>query len=346
VAHTTRGRQLSPDGLDLLALEGYLTAELGGLHGPLQAELVSGGKSNLTFRVTDGTSRWIVRRPPLGDVPPGAHDVGREFRVMAALHGSRVPVPRARALCTTPAVLGAPFYVMDEVAGQVLRTSDQVAAVEPDMRRALGERLVDLLADLHDIEPDAVGLADLGRPEGYLRRQLQRWTRQYHAIEVRDLPQVDAIAAVLGASLPDSPAGAVVHGDFRLDNVIVHGTDASRVEAVLDWEMATLGDPLADLGTFLMFWDEPGQAPNPISAGLTAHAGFPTREEVLARYLARRRLQVQDLDWYLAFARFRLAVILEQIHARHVAGRTRGQGFDGVGDMVISLLAETEHALT
>jgi aminoglycoside phosphotransferase (APT) family kinase protein len=265
--------------------------------------------------------------------------------VMAALHGSPVPVPKALVSCTDPGVVGAPFYVMEEVAGQVLRTPDDVAALAPSTRRALGERLVDTLADLHEIDPVKVGLGTLGRPDGYVRRQLERWVRQYHQIKVRDLPQVEKIATALAASLPPPQGAAIVHGDYRLDNVIVGTDDTSSIVAVLDWEMATLGDPLADLGTFLMFWDEPGRVPNPITGGLTAAPGFPDRDEVVARYLSRRRLQVEGLSWYLAFARFRLAVILEQIHARHLAGRTRGAGFDSVGLMVLALLDESEALL-
>jgi len=333
------------DGLDLTALAACLERNGVPVTGPLTARLISGGRSNLTYIVTGGASEWVVRRPPLGQIFPGAHDVAREHRVMRALAGSPVPVPRMIALCDDDSVLGVPFYVMERVPGTVLRTREQVAAIDAGQRALLGEQLVDTLAMLHEVDYHAVGLGDLGRPAGYLERQVARWTRQYQAIKVRDLRYLDEVATVLRATLPQSGLASIVHGDYRLDNVLVEAADPARIAAVLDWEMTTIGDPLADLATLVMFWDEPGRPYNPISAGLTALAGFPSARAVIERYVSRRGLTIDDVDWYLAFAEFKLAVILEQIHARHVAGQTVGEGFGDIGDMVLFLL-ESAHEKT
>lgn len=329
------------DGVDPQALRDHLEQQGVPVHGELDLSLVGGGKSNLTVAVTDGENRWILRRPPLGDFHPGAHDVSREHRVMRALGHSPVPVPTVVTTCEDPSVLGAPFYVMDEVPGVVLRTRDLVEELPVATRSRLSEALVDTLADLHDVDVAGVGLESLGKPEGYLERQLARWHRQYHSVSTRHAGLVDTIAGGLTSTMPASPAASVVHGDFRIDNVIVPVDDPGRIAAVLDWEMATLGDPLADLATLVMFWDEVGRPYNPITGGLTAFPGFLDVSEVVARYAARRDLDpgtVASLDWYLTFSRFKLAVILEQIHVRHTAGQTQGAGFEGIDLMVDELL--------
>jgi aminoglycoside phosphotransferase (APT) family kinase protein len=331
--------------LDLGVVAAFLRSRGVPLAGPVRGELISGGKSNLTYLLSDGNHCYVLRRPPLGTILPGAHDVAREYRVMGALADSTVPVPAMAALCADDSVMGVPFYVMEAVPGVVLRDRDLVAQVPERVRAKLGGTLVDTLADLHEIDPADVGLSGLGRPDGYLRRQLDRWLRQYHTIKVRDLDHAESVAAALQASLPVTGGAGIVHGDYRLDNVIVDHDDMSRIAAVLDWEMATLGDPLADLAALVMFWDEPGQTFNPVTKGLTAFSGFLTPGQVVERYVTRRGLVVDDLDWYLVFARFRLAVILEQIHVRHLEGKTRGEGFDSVGDMVVLLLAQCHEAV-
>jgi len=328
----------SPDGLDLTALTAYLKRESVALDGPLTARLISGGRSNLTYFVSDGSSRWVLRRPPLGDILKGAHDVAREHRVMAGLASTAVPVPSMVTLCRDESVLGVQFYLMDEVAGQVLRTTDMVEPLSPQVRAELGRSLVDTLADLHDADFDAAGLGDLGRPDGYLQRQVDRWVRQYLVIKDRELPHVDDVVDAMRASMPQSNTASVVHGDYRIDNVMVRADDPTRIAAVLDWEMATLGDPFADLGMLLMFWDEVDRPFNPITDGLTAFEGFPTRDQVIEHYITRRGLQVDDLDWYVVFSQFKLAIILEQMYVRHRTGQTRGEGFQGIGEMVIELL--------
>jgi len=314
--------------------------------GPLTIDLIGGGKSNITCRVTDGTSRWILRRPPLGDYAAGAHDVGREFRVMTALAGSQVPVPDMVLDCTDPSVIGAPFYLMSEVAGRVIRAPQDVADLTEATRHELGTHLVNVLADLHSVDAEAVGLGGLGRPLGYLERQVSRWIRQMEAVQQRPLEHVAELSSILRGGMPASAETTIVHGDYRLDNVVVSVDQPTGVLAVLDWEMATLGDPLADLATLLMFWDVPGRPFNPITQGLMAEPGFPTAEEAVAIYRERRQVEVEHFDWYMVFSQFKLAVILEQIRVRHAAGETLGGGFDDLGKSVDFLLdAAMEHAL-
>lgn len=323
---------MSPAGVDLAALRRFIDDhDPPGTAGPLTGELISGGKSNLTYRISDGARTWILRRPPLGLVLATAHDMGRECRVLRALAGSPVPVPTVVA--QDPA-----FYLMREVDGVVCRTREQVATLTPADAARLGHALVDTLATLHDVDHRAVGLDGFGRPEGYLERQVRRWLRQWDAAHVHDYPQVAALGRRLLRALPTGGAVGIVHGDYRIDNVMVSRDDPGRIVAVLDWEMSTLGDPLADLGILLCYWDEPGRPYNPVTAGLTAVPGFPTHAEVISRYAARRGLDLPDIDWYVVFADFKLTIILEQIHTRHVQGHTVGDGFDGVGEMVWPLL--------
>jgi len=328
-----------PKGLDLLRLRGFLDRARPGLvAGPLSGELIQGGKSNLTYTVTDGATTWVVRRPPLGHVLSTAHDMSREFRVISALAGTRVPVPRTVALCDDPEVVGAPFYVMQFVEGTVYRTAGQAAALGRDRAHALALSLMDVLAHLHSVDPAAVGLADFGRPEGYLERQVRRWRKQLDASRSRELPGMDELHAGLAAGVPADGTAAIVHGDFRLDNAIVGPQD--QIAAVLDWEMATLGDPLADLGLSLVYW---GLWLEPVGGGLFGQAPpagtLPSAAELAQRYAARRGIDLGALGWYLAFAYFKIAVILEGIHFRHLAGQTVGAGFDQVGEMVPHLVA-------
>lgn len=325
------------EALDLDIVEKYLRYVGVDVAAPLSARLISGGKSNLTFGVTDGAHRWVVRRPPVGPILPGTHSMAREYRVMGGLRDSRVPVPRMVALCQDLSYLGVEFYVMEELEGRVIRTRADSASLAPPTRRELGRELVDVLAALHDLEPGQFGLGDLGRPDGYLERQLSRWTAQLAEVQTREFEHVDVIARVLSETRPRHPGASLVHGDYRLDNVILAKGDGIRIAGVLDWEMATLGDPLADLGTLLMFWDEPGQRFNPITDGLMALEGFPNRDDVIEQYVSSRGLQLDNLDWYLVFSEFKLAVILEQINARHRRGETMGHGFDGLDQMVSHL---------
>ncbi|MDW4916182.1 phosphotransferase family protein [Streptomyces californicus] len=321
-----------PPGLDPESLRARLDRERPGLvSGPLEARLIEGGRSNLTYVVGDGTGQWVVRRPPLGHVLATAHDMAREYRVISGLHPTAVPVPEPLLLCEDDAVLGAPFYVMEYVEGVPYRTAEQLAPLGPERTRAAVLGLVDTLVDLHAVDPGAVGLGDFGRPEGFLERQLRRWGKQLDASRNRDLAGVDALHADLGRSLPASPAPTVVHGDYRLDNVLL-GPD-ERIRAVLDWEMSTLGDPLTDLGLLVMYSSDLGLPESPVSTTSGA-PGHPSPAELIERYAARSGRDTSAISWYTAFAWFKLAVILEGIHYRYTLGQTVGAGFDRIGDLV------------
>ncbi|MFJ6562339.1 phosphotransferase family protein [Streptomyces sp. NPDC091412] len=330
-----------PPGLDLDRLRGLLDRERSGLvRGPLTGRLIEGGRSNLTYTVSDGASRWVVRRPPLGHVLATAHDMGREHRVISALHPTEVPVPRPVLLCEDEDVLGAPFYVMEFVEGTPYRTADQLAPLGEERTRNAVLSLVDTLVELHAVNPAEVGLEGFGRPEGFLERQLRRWGKQLAASRNRELAGVDELHAALGRALPVSPAPAVVHGDYRLDNVLLGPDD--RITAVLDWEMSTLGDPLTDLGLLVMYSTPLGMPDSPVST--TAEApGHPSAAELVERYAARSGRDVSAVSWYTAFAWFKLAVILEGIHYRYTLGQTVGRGFDRIGDLVPVFL---DHGLT
>lgn len=325
--------------LDLFALSVWMQEELtDGLAGPLTAELIAGGRSNPTYELSDGTRYWILRRPPYGEILQSAHDMSREANVMTALAGSVVPVPRVVGLCRDPDVLGAEFYVMDKLVGRTLRTAADTEALTPDQRSGLAESMIHTLVALHQIDPADVGLADWGRPQGYLERQLNRWERQWHLVKTSERPRINEVIGSLRRSIPKTSFPGIVHGDYKIDNLLVHNDDPTEILGVLDWEMSTRGDTLADLGTLVSFWDEIGSFNNPITAGATALEGFPTTEEVVQTYADLRGISIDSLDWYLIFADLKLAVILEQIHARHVAGTTVGDWFDDVGDMVGPIL--------
>lgn len=335
-------------GLDLDALRAYAQERRPGAldaAGDLHAEVIAGGKSNLTYRLwADDGRTWVVRRPPLGHVLATAHDMTREFTVMTALGKTRVPVPPTHFLCDDPAVIGAPFYVMSYVDGTVYRGGPESRALNAERARHMSEHLIDVLADLHDIDPTDVGLDGFGRPEGYLNRQLARWHKQFDLSRSRDLPGMEDLFAALAADVPESGAPAIVHGDYRLDNVIVDADD--RVAAVLDWEMATLGDPLADLGLFLVYWD--GTRDLPVRALATAvdpARGFPSGRELVARYAARRAVDLRRLNWYVALGFAKLAVICEGIYFRFRAGQTVGAGFERMGDLVLPLVGSGLAAL-
>lgn len=337
-----------PPGLDPERLRGHLDRERPGLvGGPLSARMFQGGRSNLTYvvtddtgSVTDGAGRWVVRRPPLGHVLATAHDMKREYRVISALHPTAVPVPEPLLLCEDDAVLGAPFYVMEYVAGTPYRTAEQLAPLGPERTRAAVLALVDTLVELHAVDPASVGLGDFGRPEGFLDRQLRRWGKQLDGSRNRELPGIDELHAALGRALPDSPAPTVIHGDYRLDNVLLGDDD--RIKAVLDWEMSTLGDPLTDLGLLVMYSARLELVGSPIST--TAGApGHPTPGELIERYASGSGRDAAAINWYTAFAWFKLAVILEGIHYRYTLGQTVGPGFDQIGDLVPLFI---QHGLT
>ena len=309
----------------------------GGVCGPLRAQVIAGGKSNLTYEVTDGQSRWIVRRPPLGHVLATAHDMSREYRVITALQPTEVPVPTTYALCEDTDVIGAPFFVMERVEGTPYRLASQLEPLGPERTRALAGRMVDTLATLHRVDPAKVGLSDFGRPEGFLARQVRRWERQLDASRSRDLPGVDELHHLLEANLPVEGAPSVVHGDFRLDNLLADDDD--QVAAVIDWEMATIGDPLTDVGLLLVYQQMAQLETGYAVASASTAPGFLSSEELLNRYAENSRRDLSAMGFYLGLAYFKLAVILEGIHYRHAHGQTVGVGFDAVGAIVEPLVA-------
>jgi aminoglycoside phosphotransferase (APT) family kinase protein len=322
-------------GLDLERFAAWFDAACPGeIGGPLHGRLIAGGRSNLTYEVADGTRSWVVRRPPLGHVLATAHDMAREYRVITALRDTSVPVPLSYALCTDPGVLGAPFYVMSTVDGVAYRTAGQLTAVGPARARAIAERMVGTLALLHAVVPAEVGLADFGRPEGFLARQVRRWQKQLDASRSRTVAGIDELHALLAANTPDGTPPTIVHGDYRLDNVLVGPDD--NVAAVVDWEMATLGDPLTDVGLLIVYqrMDRLGEGPMASDA-----PGYPAEAEILDLYARFSGRDLPDLGFYIALASFKTAVVLEGIHYRYVHGQTVGEGFEAIGTLVEPLVA-------
>ena len=322
-------------GLDLARFttwfDGACPGEIGG---PLTGRLIAGGRSNLTYEVSDGTRSWVVRRPPLGHVLATAHDMGREHRVITALRDTSVPVPLTYALCTDPDVIGAPFYVMSDVDGVAYRTADQIAVLGPTRIRGIAERLIATLALLHAVPPAEVGLADFGRPEGFLARQVRRWKKQLDASRSRPIAGIDELHALLAANPPDGTPPTIVHGDYRLDNVLVGSDD--KIAAVVDWEMATLGDPLTDVGLLIVYQTMERLGDGPMAS---AAPGYPAVPEVIGQYAECSGRDLSDLGFYIALASFKAAVILEGIHYRYVHGQTVGEGFQEIGAMVEPLVA-------
>jgi aminoglycoside phosphotransferase (APT) family kinase protein len=302
-------------------------------------ELIAAGMSNLTYIVTpDGGSTddaVILRRPPTGAVLATAHDMAREHRVISALEPTPVPVPRTLHLCTDPEVLGAPFYVMERVHGiHVVSAFPPGYADEPEQRRAVGERLVDVLADLHLVDYDAVGLSEFGRPDGFAARQVRRWTKQWDATRDRDRPGLDALAARLAETVPATQRSSIVHGDYRLDNCLLDPGTPGRIKAVLDWEMSTLGDPLTDLGMMFVYWPEAGEERASTLSPVTTLPGFPTRRDVAERYAQRTGADLSDLNWYVGFAFFKFAAIIAGIVARSAAGAMAGKDTSGYAERI------------
>ena len=327
-----------PEGVDVDRLAPWFAAHVRDATGaPLHAELIAGGRSNLTYVLDDGDHAWVLRRPPLGHVVETAHDMRREYRVIEALGGTDVPVPAVYAFGADESLIGAPFYVMERVDGRVLRTRQDAEALPPNEARACSEALVDVLARLHSVDPAAVGLGDFGRPDGFLARNVARWGKQWQANKTRDLPALEEVARRLDDALPESGPAGIVHGDYRLDNTMLDRHDAGRIAAVLDWEMSTLGDPLTDLGLLLVYWGGGEQLAVLTAQGLGDIPGFLTRDEVVARYATRSGRSITHLDFYVVFAMYKLAIIVEGIHARYLMGKTLGEGFSAMGGMVDAL---------
>jgi len=289
-----------------------------GVRLPLTAELIAGGHSNLTYRLQDRRGRSLVlRRPPLAAVLESAHDMSREHRIVSALGPTDVPVAPVHGLCRDPQVNGAPFYLMEFVSGVILRDSRDGEGVPQADRRPIGFECVDVLARLHRIDPDRVGLGDLGRREAYLARQLRRWSKQFQASKLREIPEMETAHRLLEERMPEQVGCSIVHGDYRLGNMILEGT---RIAAVLDWELCTLGDPLADLGYLLNSWLSPDQLPPGPDVAPTAAGSFPTRDEMLQRYADATGRDVSKIAYYRAFQSWRGAAINEGVYHRYRMG--------------------------
>jgi aminoglycoside phosphotransferase (APT) family kinase protein len=349
-------------GVEDVARLGRWLAENGipGGDGALTVRLIGGGRSNLTYRLDAGAANGpgrtalVLRRPPLGHVLPTAHDMAREYRVLSALAGTAIPVPRPVAFCDDPSVIGAPFYLMDYVDGAVLRTREDADVLTPAQAGLLSQRFVEMLASIHGLDVGAAGLAGFGKPEGYLARQLARWQRQWELSVTREMPGYDDLTRRLAAGLPpDSGAaasgagGVLVHGDYRMDNMLIVPGDEPRISAVVDWEMSTLGDPLADLGLALVYWIEPGEQDwltLGAAASVTTAPGFAAREQLAAEYARITGRDLSRIGYYMAFGCFKLAVVLEGIHARFLQHKTVGEGFEREGK-VVPVLIERAHQL-
>jgi aminoglycoside phosphotransferase (APT) family kinase protein len=341
-----------PGIFDPARLSAWISANVAGAAALSGISLISGGRSNLTYRLDLGpggdAGALVLRRPPLGHVLPTAHDMTREYRVLSALTGTNIPVPVPVAFCDDTEVLDAPFYLMRYVPGRVLRTREQGADVTSGQARELSELVVDTLAAIHGVDVEAVGLGGFGRPEGYMTRQLARWQRQWELSNTRPVAGYDELVRRLEAGLPGSGAGTLVHGDLRLDNMLVTLTPVTSVAAVVDWEMSTLGDPLADLGLTLMYWTDPGEDDwLRISAGgsITTMPGFLRRADAAARYAALTGRDLSDIGYYIAFGCFKLAVVLEGIHARFLQQKTVGEGFEREGPAVPKLIERAHQML-
>ena len=333
------------EGIDAERVPQWLADAVPGVELPLHFELVAGGRSNLTFSVTDGAgARYALRRPPLSHVLPTAHDMRREFRVISALQATAVPVPRALGLCEDPEVNGPPFYVMEFVDGHIVRDAATAErALDEAARRNAGRSLAETLAALHAVDVDEVGLGDFGKRDGYIERQLRRWSEQFHNSQVEGVDTASIVEEVhdrLAADVPPQTGAAIVHGDYRLDNTVL--ADDGSVRAVLDWEICTLGDPLADLGLLMVYWTEPGDVAALVGVTPTTVAGFPTRAEMRSWYADASGRDISRLDFYVAFGYWKLACILQGVYARYVGGATAGDrsSVDSFAQSVV-MLAES-----
>lgn len=329
-------------GIDAARLVPWLHAHVEPLTGQLSFELIAGGRSNLTYRITDEAGRVVVlRRPPVSDVLATAHDMGREHRVMSALAPTAVPVPQMFVFCEDANVTGAPFYVMEFVDGHIVRDRRDAERVSVEGRAAVGRRMIEVLSALHALEPADVGLGDLGRPDGYLERQLRRWSKQLEQSKTRELRVVEDVHRRLAAAIPAQSETRIVHGDFRLDNLVA-GADG-EVRAVLDWELCTLGDPLADLGLLMVYWAEPGDALTALGEAPTLADGFSSRAELRQKYETATGRDLSQLGFYVAFGYWKLACILEGVLSRWQHG-AMGEELRAAADSFVTRVEELGEA--
>ncbi len=314
-------------------LEDYLCGKLPGASGPLTLEQFPGGHSNLTYCLRYRDREFVMRRPPIGPVAPTAHDMTREYRVLKALQGHFPPAPEPYALCEDPSVIGVPFYVMERRRGIVIRREippEVVAMGDPkEVHRRISAAMVDTLVALHQVDFEKAGLGQLGKPDGFVQRQVKGWGDRWERSKTREIPEIETLARFLADRIPPSLPPTIVHNDFKLDNVMLHPRDPGLIIAVFDWEMCTIGDPLIDVGLLLAYWPRPDDpmARQLAISSVTTHPGFYSREEVLERYARQTGTDVSRISFYEVFALYKLCVVLEQIYCRFVRGQTRDERF-------------------
>lgn len=337
----------SGEELDIAKLEPYLRQHFPDIAGPLTVRQFPSGHSNLTYSVSLGTKEMVLRRPPFGSKVKTAHDMGREYHVLEKVHGA-YPAPKPLLYCTDQSVLGAPFYVMERVHGIILRQQlPATLRIGPPTARRLSESFIDNLANLHCLDYQALGLGELGKPHGYLERQVKGWIERYYGSKTHDLPEVDTISAWVKEHMPASGGATLIHNDYKYDNMVLGSDDITRIVAVLDWEMCTLGDPLTDLGSALAYWVQADDPPDirPARWGPTSLPGSLTRYELLARYQEKTAREVPNIVFYYVFALFKIAVIIQQIYYRYFHGFTKDERFAALGQVTRGLLAAAVRAM-
>jgi aminoglycoside phosphotransferase (APT) family kinase protein len=336
----------SDEEMDWSTLADHLRRQIDGLDGPMVVEQFPGGHANLTYLVRFGGRELVVRRPPLGPIPKGGHDMGREYRVLSKLHRAYDRAPEAYHFCDDESVIGAPFLVTERRTGVVVRTDwpDAFKAV-PDVERRTSLALIDGLADLHVVDAAAIELGDLGRPKGFVERQVSGWYQRWQAAKDKEIPVVDRVYEQLGRQLPENPTVSILHNDYKLDNCQFRADDPDRIHSVFDWDMATLGDPLVDLGTLLGYWTDPGEAMERGKMPAPIAGSYPRRAELIDRYLGRTGFSAANIGWYEAFALWKTAVVVQQIFIRFKRGQTQDTRFAEYDKRVPELVREAERIL-
>jgi aminoglycoside phosphotransferase (APT) family kinase protein len=318
-----------------------------GSSGPITVEQFPSGHSNLTYLVRLGDREFVLRRPPFGSRVKTAHDMGREYRVLSKLHSAYPPAPKALHYCDDHCIIGAPFYVMEPVRGVIIRRDPPTALpFPPETARRLSESFIGNLVRLHSLDYEAIGLGDLGKPQGYLERQVRGWTERYHGSKTHELPEVERISEWLKEAMPSTSLAALIHNDYKYDNVVLDPTDVTRIVGVLDWEMSTIGDPLADLGTTLTYWIDPND-PEELQKIRWCPSSYPgslSRAQLVDHYAKETGRDVSRIVFYLVFARFKLAVIDQQIYYRYHQGLTKDPRFAALPDVVKTLLRAALHS--
>jgi aminoglycoside phosphotransferase (APT) family kinase protein len=334
--------------LDLAKLEPFLRSHFQDEAGPLNVTQFPSGHSNLTYGVQLGGRQMVLRRPPFGSKVKSAHDMGREFHVLSKLHDTYPAAPRVFLYCDDDSILGAPFYLMEPIRGIILRRDPPPGLpFKPETARRLCESFIDNLARLHNIDYASVGLADLGKPQGYLERQVRGWIGRYHGSKTHDLPEIEQISEWMQHNLPSTNGAALIHNDYKFDNVILDPSDLTKIIGVLDWEMCTLGDPLSDLGTALAYWVEAEDSDDlqKLRWGPTSYAGSMTRKELVELYAHVSERDVSNMVFYVVFARFKVAVIVQQIYYRYHLGLTKDPRFAAMPEVVRTLLRSSWHSV-